>query len=117
MFRPGSIVAGALTQANGKIKNRPLLLLAPMPYAGDWLVCGISSQLHLFKERFDEFIDEKDPEFPRSGLKHPGIIRTGFVGVLPERHFPGVLGGLNESRARNILDRLLAYLHGQRGVI
>lgn len=115
MFRPGNIVLSQLPQADGELKNRPLFLLTQMPGMGDWLVCGISSQLYLALHDFDELIGESDPEFSATGLKSAGLIRTGFVGVLPETRFQGILGGLREARAKSVLGRLGHYLVRQAG--
>ena len=40
------LVFTPLPQANGLVKLRPAVLLRQMPGYGDWLVCGVSSQLH-----------------------------------------------------------------------
>jgi mRNA interferase MazF len=42
----GDISLVTLPQADGLIKPRPAVLLRQMPPFGDWLVCGISTQLH-----------------------------------------------------------------------
>ena len=110
MFHPGSIVLTAIPQADGDIKNRPALLLTQMPGQKDWLVCGISRSQFLAVPNFDEILTESDPEFKASGLKVSGVIRAGFVSVLPERRFEGVLGGIQEKRAKSILSRLAKYL-------
>lgn len=34
-----------LPQADGRVKNRPTIALRRMPGFGDWLVCGVSTQL------------------------------------------------------------------------
>lgn len=113
MFHPGSIVISVLPQADGELKNRPLLLLTKMPGPGDWLVCGISSSLFMEVPRFDEILKETDSEFKASGLKVASLIRAGFVSVLPETRFKGTLGGIKEMRAKGILSRLAKYLTEQ----
>jgi hypothetical protein len=50
----------AIAQADGKHKNRPVLLLREMPKYGDFLVCGISTQLQQFIPDFDEIIRSID---------------------------------------------------------
>jgi mRNA interferase MazF len=37
----GDIVFAPLPQADGRIKNRPAVLLRRLPPFGDWLVCGV----------------------------------------------------------------------------
>lgn len=95
-----------LPQADGKIKNRPVVALRQMPGFGDWLVCGISTQLQHAVEGFDEIIDQTHPDFVTSGLKAPSIARLGFLAVLPARSFVGVIGAISEVRHRRLLSRL-----------
>ncbi len=54
MIKEGSVVLSPFTQADGRIKNRPALVLRVMPPFGDFLVCGISRQLRHCVEGFDE---------------------------------------------------------------
>ncbi|MCK6553774.1 hypothetical protein L6Q96_04200 [Candidatus Binatia bacterium] len=42
----GDVVLTPLSQADGQIKNRPAIILREMPPYGDFLVCGVSTQLH-----------------------------------------------------------------------
>jgi mRNA interferase MazF len=42
----GDIALTALPQSDGSVKPRPAVLLRRMPPFGDWLVCGVSTQLH-----------------------------------------------------------------------
>ena len=50
----GDIALASLPQADGLIKQRPALLLRQMPPFGDWLVCGISTQLRQRVADLDE---------------------------------------------------------------
>ena len=52
----GSIVIVVLPQADGVPKNRPALVLCRLEPFGDYLVAGISSQLHRTIENTDEII-------------------------------------------------------------
>ena len=56
-MREGAIALAALPQANGPVKNRPVVLLREMPPFGDWLVCGISTQLHQRVADFDWLLE------------------------------------------------------------
>jgi mRNA interferase MazF len=47
-MREAAVVLLALRQADGKVKPRPAVALRQMPGFGDWLVCGVSRQLHQF---------------------------------------------------------------------
>ncbi|QVL51097.1 MAG: hypothetical protein KFB96_12280 [Thiocapsa sp.] len=42
----GDVALTPLPQADGRVKNRPTIALRRMPGFGDWLVCGVSTQLH-----------------------------------------------------------------------
>lgn len=45
MLIESDIVLVAIPQADGTLKNRPVLLLRRLPRFNDFLVCGISTQL------------------------------------------------------------------------
>ena len=45
-MREGAIGLLPLAQSDGSIKPRPAVALRQLPGFGDWLVCGISTQLH-----------------------------------------------------------------------
>jgi mRNA interferase MazF len=45
-MKEADIVLTPILQADGKTKNRPALILREMPRFKDFLVCGISTQLH-----------------------------------------------------------------------
>ncbi|MBP6583131.1 MAG: type II toxin-antitoxin system PemK/MazF family toxin [Chromatiaceae bacterium] len=106
----GEVVLASLSQADGLIKNRPCVALRKMPGFGDWLVCGISTQLRQKVAGFDETIGPGDPDFAGSGLKAPSLIRLGFLAVLPAEQLLGVMGVLSPERHRRLLARLGAYL-------
>ncbi len=74
----GQIILARLSQANGKIKLRPVLILKQMPKFYDLLVCGISTQLHNYINGFDELLNENDDYFSNTGLLKSSIIRLGF---------------------------------------
>ena len=44
-MKEGDVVLTSFAQADGAKKNRPALLLCELPPFGDFLVCGISTQL------------------------------------------------------------------------
>ncbi len=64
-----------LPQADGNTKLRPVLLLKQLPGYNDFLVCGISTQLHHLIQNFDELIDEKSNRSAETGLRQSSIIR------------------------------------------
>ena len=106
----GDVVLSPLPQADGWAKNRPCVALRRMPGFGDWLVCGISTQLRQEVPGFDEAVRPGDADFPASGLKAPSLIRLGFLAVLPQDWLLGAIGALAPERHRRLLGRLSAYL-------
>lgn len=66
-MKEGDIVKAALQQSDGSYKLRPALILKKMPPYDDFLLCGISSQLKTFVERFDEKILESHLDYSTSG--------------------------------------------------
>lgn len=109
-MKSGDIVLIALPQSDGQIKKRPSLLLKQMPGHGDWLVCGISSQLHHFINGFDEKLDTNHADYSMSRLKAPSIIRLGFLTVIPASKIPGVLGNVSQTTLKKLLGNLANYL-------
>jgi len=86
------IILIPLPQADGVVKNRPALLLRELPPFGDFLACGVSTQLHQAVPEFDEVITKADPDFPASGLVADSLIRLGFLAVLPHQKILGSIG-------------------------
>jgi mRNA interferase MazF len=98
-----------MTQADGQTKPRPVLFLATMRPFGDFLVCGISSQLHQEVQGFDELMMPGDSDFLTSGLRCPSLVRLGFLGVYAKPSFRGVMGSISKDRHRLLLSRLGTY--------
>ena len=110
----GDVALTVLPQADGGAKPRPTILLRQMPPFGDWLVCGVSTQLHQQVPGFDEIIQSSDSDFVRTGLKAPSLIRLGFLAVMPSDRLLGVLGSISSERHRRLLQRLGAFLQTNR---
>ena len=110
-MKEGDVVLTILPQADGKTKLRPVLLLRqlPSPY-NDFLVCGISTQLHQMIKDFDELIFTRDDDFKISGLIQESIIRLSFLAVIPLNLIAGKIGRISEKRHQKILQRLSDYL-------
>jgi mRNA interferase MazF len=64
----GDVALMPMPQADGQIKNRPVVILRKMPPYGDLLVCGVSTQLQQSVPDFDELVMSKDQDFTASGL-------------------------------------------------
>ena len=86
-----------------------MVLLRRLPPFGDFLVCGISTQLHQRVAGFDEEIVAGDPEFAASGLKAASLIRLGFLAVLPDSALLGRIGSLSSTRRLRLVASLCAW--------
>ncbi len=84
-MKEGNIVLASMRQADGRMKQRPVLILKQMPKYNDLLVCGISSQLSQYIDGFDEVINEEDIDFKQSGLLKYSVIRIGFLSVMHKK--------------------------------
>ncbi|HMS40946.1 MAG TPA: type II toxin-antitoxin system PemK/MazF family toxin [Pyrinomonadaceae bacterium] len=104
------IVLAYLPQSDGTLKRRPALILREMPKFKDFLVCGISTQLHQKAENFDELITPEDTDFSGSGLKSESLIRLGFLAVLATEDIIGKIGTISAERHQRLLKNLSDYL-------
>lgn len=110
-MKEGSVALTPLPQADGQVKNRPTIALREMPPYGDFLVCGISTQLHQQVIGFDEIIERSHVDYATSGLKSPSLIRLGFLAVLPASAFIGSIGSISRERHQRLLQRLSEHLY------
>jgi len=106
----GAICLISLPQSDGKQKIRPVLLLKKFPPFNDYLVCGISSQIHQFVKGFDELLDFQSPEFEMTGLRESSVIRLGFLSMIEKNKIPGVIGRISNQLLHSLLSRLANYL-------
>lgn len=106
----GDVALTALPQADGTDKVRPVILLRKMPVYGDFLLCGVSTQLHHCIEGFDEIISSNDDDFFASGLKSASLVRTGYLSVLPRHQLLGRIGAISDTRHARLLSALVNYL-------
>jgi mRNA interferase MazF len=109
-MKEADIVLTPLPQADGIVKNRPALLLRQLPPFGDFLACGISTQLHQAVPEFDDVISRTDSDFPASGLVADSVIRLGFLAVLPRQRILGSIGKIAAERHARLLRNLGEYL-------
>src|SRR4030043_96229 len=94
MITEGQIVLFEFPTVNGaEAKLRPALVIRrlPGPYP-DWLICMISSQLSQGIADFDELIDQKAPDWIKSGLKMPSLVRIARIAVVNESSLIGSIG-------------------------
>ena len=109
-MKPGDVLLAPLPQSDGRLKDRPVLLLCMAPPFGDYLVCGISTQLHQAVTGLDQVMNHGDRDFASSGLKAASVIRTAYPALLPRTYFKGRIGAISPMRTKHILDSLIAFL-------
>ncbi len=114
-MKEGDIVLTPLPQTDGAMKNRPALLLRELPPFGDYLACGISTQLRQTVPGFDDTISKADPDFAASGLLADSVIRLGFLAVLPRQRILGSIGEIAATRRAHLLRRLSKHLTADLG--
>jgi len=110
MINEGDVALTPLPQADGQVKNRPVLVLRRMPPFGDLLVCGVSTQLQHAVADFDEVIAAADADFSSSGLKAPSLVRLGYLATLPQRSFLGKIGVVASERRTRLVNRLSRHI-------
>lgn|SRR3990172_7101997 len=111
-MKEGDVILTPLAQSDGKVKNRPAIILREMPPYKDFLVCGISTQLHQTVPGFDEMLTIGDDDFVSSGVISDSVIRLGFLAVLPKKKIIGSIGEISPERHKRLLNRLATYLIG-----
>ena len=109
-MKEGDVLLASLPQRDGSPKDRPVLFLKRMPPFQDFLVCGVSTQLHQEVPDFDEPIAPADADFRTSGLKAASLIRLGYLVVLPRSELKGRIGSVSTSRRKRLLTRLSDFL-------
>jgi mRNA interferase MazF len=109
-MKESDVLLAPLRQADGKLKDRPVVFLRQMPPFQDFLVCGVSTQLHQAVAGFDEIVTPTDADFRTSGLKATSVIRLGFLAVLPRSDFIGRIGCISPARHQRLLVTLANYL-------
>lgn len=109
-MKEGAVALAELPQSDGSLKARPVILLRKLPPYGDWLLCGVSTQLHQRVPGFDDLIEQSAPDYAISGLKASSIIRLGFLAVLPAARLVGAIGRIADGRHRRLLNTLARHL-------
>ena len=109
-MKQGDVILTPIPQADGKVKNRPAIILREMPPYSDLLVCGVSTQLNQRVMGFDEIIASGDADFGASGLLADSLIRLGFLAVLPRKSIAGAIGAISKERHQRLLKTLCDYL-------
>ena len=115
-YKSGDIAIAPFTHTDlTEGKNRPVLLIARLPnYAGDWLGCMITSQLHHFTESIDVTISESDPDFIASSLKTSSLIRVTRLMVIAEDQITGGIGTISNEKYNQVVSNLTNWLAQQK---
>ncbi len=112
MVSEGEIVVAELPQSDGSAKLRPILLLREMPGSGDFLACGISTQLRQTQVGFDLILDQNDQYFGDTGLHNSSVVRLSFLASVPvtrmKRRLGTIPANLLKDLQSNLADHLLA---------
>ena len=82
-MKEGDIILANILTSECQFKKRPTLLLKILPKYGDFLLCGISSQIQQYIPDFDLLIDKNSIDFSSSGLIKQSIIRLSYLSVIP----------------------------------
>jgi mRNA interferase MazF len=109
-MKEGDVALAVLPQADQETKRRPFVVLREMPLYGDFLVCGISTQLRHRIVSFDEIISPGDSDFKSSGLLTQSLIRLGFLAMVPRRRLMGIIGSVSPERHGRLLRTLSDFL-------
>ncbi|MDT5120856.1 MAG: mRNA interferase MazF [Acidobacteriota bacterium] len=109
-MKEGDLIIVPMPQADGRVKNRPAIILREMPPFQDVLVCGVSTQLRQAAKDFDEVISTTDTDFVTSGLRAESLIRLGFLVVIPRNKIVGSIGSISSERHQRLLQKLSDYL-------
>lgn len=115
--KPGDVIIFDTTEIKRQgaglqieIKSRPGICLRELP--GNYqrfLVCGISSQVDLCIENFDEIVHRRDDNL-RNLQSDPSVIRLGFLEWVPISDIARSIGFISKQRHRRLLERLSNYL-------
>jgi mRNA interferase MazF len=108
--REGEIVLVNVAQRDGGAKKRPVILLKELHAYGDFLVCGLRTQLHHEVPDFDEVIGPNDGDFASSHLKVVSLIRLGFLAVITKVQAQGAIGHISKERLQRLQTRLANFL-------
>jgi mRNA interferase MazF len=105
-MKEGSIILTSLPQSDGSYKLRPVLVLRELPTYNDFLVCGISTQLHQEIIDFDIVINANSV----NGLKANSLVRLSFLAVLSPKDLKNTIGKIESATHNLLLQRLSNHL-------
>ena len=105
-MQEGDIAIASIQQSDGAYKPRPVLLLRQLPGYGDFLTCGISSQLRQTVQGFDEVL-QPDTD---NQLRVASVIRLSNLIAIPIRDLNRAIGYIPDALHRDLLQRLAYHL-------
>lgn len=105
-MQEGDIAIAFIQQADGSRKQRPVLLLRQMPGYGDYLVCGISTQLRQAVAGFDEVLMPT----VANQLRASSVVRLSNLIALSASDIDRVIGYVPTTLHAALLQRLATYL-------
>ncbi|MBO0937242.1 type II toxin-antitoxin system PemK/MazF family toxin [Fibrella sp. HMF5335] len=110
-LQEGDIAIGFIQQSDGSHKRRPVLLLRQMPvgpsiWHGDFLVCGISTQLRQAVAGFDEVLQPT----AENQLRATSVVRLSNLITLPDTDIGRTIGFISSALHADLLQRLVRYL-------
>jgi mRNA interferase MazF len=109
-MKEGDVILVPLPQADGQRKPRPAIILKIIPPFGDFLVCGVSTQLRQQVSGLDELILRTDKDFAESGLQMDSLIRVGFLAIYTQQQVMGDIGAISSERHHRLLRQLSEFL-------
>lgn len=111
MLKEGEVIITSLPQKDGRIKNRPAVVITKIPPKEQYLICGISTRLYSYDKELDEIITVNDDDFDSSGLTEECIIRLEFHRLISEKEKNETIGFISKERHQRIFKKLSDYLH------
>lgn len=111
MFQPGEIVHAAFPFTDlTSVKRRPCLVLAQCDSPEDFLVAFITSVPDVPRSARAVAVDPTHPEWRRTGLKKPSLIRVDKLTTLHFSVISGAIGAMPADVMRSVRERLHALL-------
>ena len=93
------------------LKLRPAVCLRQLPPNYDeFLVCGLSTQLHRYVKGFDDKVKPDSTHDNLRQLQGESVIRLGFLGRVRRNETAGTIGSISKVRHRRLLKKLSDYL-------
>lgn len=105
-MREGELIIADLPVAGQGWKRRPALVLRQLPGYGDYLVCGLSTQL---RQLIPGFGEELNPN-AANGLARPSVIRLEFLFAVSEDDIAGTIGRIPDPLLQTLRQRLADHL-------